>query len=398
MKLLYLTPRVPYPPYQGDKLKVWNLLRQLSKRHTITLLTFVQSKQDERSLDPVREFCESIHFVRLPQWRSALNCLGAFGRKTPLQVAYYESAAMANLVRETIERVQPDMIHTHQIRMAQYTLNVDSIPKVLDSTDSHSLYFKRLRERQKNIVLRWFLGVELKRIAAYEGLIDRYDRVVTCSRTDRAVLSEHAPKASIEILPNGIDLETFSRNGTEHADPYRIIFTGNMRYLPNIYGAEFFVKEIFPLIQQAVPQAEIYIVGQNPPARMRALASEHVKITGLVKDIAAEYRKSIVAVSPVLFGAGTLNKVLEPLALGIPVVSTSMCVEGLDLKDNEEIFIADDPKEFAAKVVRLLQDASLRARVANAGMQNVRSRFGWAGIAEGLDRLYADIRQQSGRS
>lgn len=394
MKLLFLTPRVPYPPYRGDKLKVWNLLRQLSKRHRITLLTFVQNKEEEGLLEPVREFCEEIHFVRLPKWRSVVNCFFALWKKIPFQVAYYESKKMAALVGETIKRTKPDIIHTHPIRMAQYTVGVTSIPKVLDSTDAKSLYLARFRETQKNLVLKWLLGMELKRMIAYEAIIAKYDRVLTCSYVDRDFLLKRAPNASIELLYNGIDLETFSRNGDEHPDPYRIIFTGNMTYFPNIYGAEFLVKEIFPLIKEAVPQAVLYIVGQNPPSRVKSLASKDVIVTGFVEDLKTEYLKSSVAVSPILFGSGTLNKVLEPLALGIPVVSTSYCVEGLELKEDEEILIANDPKEFADSVVRLLQDPSLRARMANAAMQKVRSRFGWSEIVAGLDRLYTDIQRK----
>jgi glycosyltransferase involved in cell wall biosynthesis len=229
----------------------------------------------------------------------------------------------------------------------------------------------------------------------YERLIPEYDRAVVCSPIDRQFLLQHIPEARIDLVPNGIDLDFFSIEGDLQPDPYRIVFAGNMSYFPNTDGAVFLIEEIFPHIKKSVPEAKIYIVGQNPPRRIKALAREDVVVTGFVSDIRSAYLRGSVAVSPIRFGAGTPNKVLEPLALGIPVVSTAIGVEGLDLQAGKEIFIASSPEEFAGHVIRLLTDSELRKEVGRAARSAVMKQYDIKTTAQELERIYIQISQQT---
>ena len=391
MRILFLTSRIPYPPHRGDKLKIWNLMKQLSRRHEIILLTFVANDQEARWLGQLREICREVHTVRLPVWRSWLNCALAMPKKIPFQVEYYRSRRMEELVHEQIGKTKPEVIHTHLIRMAQYTAEEKNIPVVLDLTDAVSLYLSRFREIRKNPIAKWLLGVELQRMRRYESIIGSFDRGLVCSNTDRSFLLDRYSNLSLGILPNGVDLETFSSNGSTGVEPFRIIFTGNMSYFPNADGASFLVRDVLPKIKSVVPQVKLYIVGQNPPASVQALAGENVVVTGFVEDIRSEYLKSMVAVSPIRFGAGTLNKVLEPLALGVPVVSSSIGLEGLGLSGGTDIFVADDAQEFAAAVVRLLTDETLRGAMATRASEQVRTKFSWENISLDLERIYQEV-------
>ncbi|HXG37178.1 MAG TPA: glycosyltransferase [Bacteroidota bacterium] len=391
MTIFFLTPRIPYPPYRGDKLKIWNLLRQLSKRHRIVLVSFIQSEREREYVSPLSEVCAEIHLVSLPRWKSFFNCVVAMFQNIPFQVAYYRSREMRRVIDRVVNQTKPDLIHTHLIRMAQYTAHRKSYPRVLDMTDAVSLYLARLSGHHRNPVIRAIVGVELKRMLSYESIIAQFDRTLVCSSNDRDVLLQHIPLARIDLLYNGVDLETFSINGTLRPDPYRIILTGNMSYYPNADGAKFFVREIFPHIRQQVPEAKLYIVGQDPPRSVKALASDHVVITGFVPDIRLEYLKSAVAVSPIRFGAGTLNKILEPLALGVPVVSTSIGIDGLGLTMGEDILVADKPQEFAQHVVQLLTNGQSRERVAGSAAEKVRTRFSWDRLTRDLEQIYETI-------
>lgn len=390
MSILFLTPRIPYPPYRGDKLKIWNLLRQLSKRHRIVLVSFIQSEHEREYTVPLSEFCAEIHLVSLPRWKSVFNCIAAIFESIPFQVAYYRSRQMSAILERVVNRVKPDIIHTHLIRMAQYTAYWSAPPRVLDLTDAVSLYLDRLSKQHRNALIRRLVGIELKRMLSYESILTHFDRTLVCSTNDREILLQHIPSAQIDLLYNGVDLETFSANGTVHFEPYRIILTGNMSYYPNVDGAMFFVREIFPLVLQHVPQAKLFIVGQDPPRTVRALASEHVVVTGYVPDIRHEYLKSAVAVSPIRYGAGTLNKILEPLALGVPVVSTSIGIDGLGLNPGEDILVADEPREFAQHVARLLVDMRWREHLAGAA-EKVRTRFSWERLVRNLEHIYETI-------
>jgi sugar transferase (PEP-CTERM/EpsH1 system associated) len=391
MKILFLTSRIPYPPHRGDKLKIWNLMNQLSRRHEIYLLTFVKNEAENAAMSRLREVCKDVRTVRLPVYRSLLNCLLAAPNKEPFQVHYYRSAQMANAVQEEIARIKPDVIHTHLIRMADYTASQQSVPVVLDMTDAVSLYLARFRDAQRNPLAKWFLGMELKRMVRYESIIESFDRGLVCSDTDREFLLRRNPNLPLSVLPNGVDLQVFSSNGPPVPDPARIIFTGNMSYFPNVDAAYYLVRDILPKIQKSVPAAKVYIVGQNPSSGVRSLAGRDVVVTGFVDDIRAEYLKSAVAVSPVRFGAGTLNKVLEPLALGVPVVTSSMGLEGLLLEAGSDLLVADDAENFAALVTRLLLNKDERMSMAARASAKVRARFSWEKIARGLEQIYQEI-------
>lgn len=392
VRILVLTSRLPYPPYRGDKLKIYNLIRQLSRNHEITLLSFIQDRSEERWIPELKRYCRKVEVVHLPAAASLWNCVKAIPKKIPFQVAYFESQEMVRKLGEIEASVRPDILHTHLIRMARYTAGLPRSGRVLDLTDAVSLYLERFMKTERNPVKRTALRIEFGRMLRFEPVIARFDRALVCSSVDREALNRNVPDARISIMENGVDLDQFGGpGGGGTAEPYRIIYTGNMSYYPNADGAQFLVKEILPAIKKVVPEATVYLVGQNPPRSVRALAGDGVVVTGFVPDIRAEYLKSAVAVSPVRFGAGTLNKILEPIALGIPVVTTSTGVAGLGLNPGEDILVADDSEGFARHVAALLTNPPLRASLTAGATEKVRSRFGWDQIARTLENVYEEV-------
>ena len=395
MKILLITPRLPYPPYRGDKLKIFNLLKRLSREHTIHLVSFIEKKNELEYLPHLRPYCAAIDVVPLRRWQSYVKCfLGLFSR-WPLQVHYFRSQRMRRLLTEIGARHHFDIVHTHLIRMAPYTAALRHNAKVLDLTDAVSLYLQRFWAREKNPVMKFLLKLELDRVRRYESVVEQFRACFVCSEPDREQLRQAAPDANIRLIPNGVDLAYFSGNAAVAYDPNRMVFTGNLTYHPNIDGIFYFVNEIFPLIKKEVPAAKFYIVGQSPPAKIRALAGSDVIVTGFVEDIKQYYLSSAVAVSPIRFGAGTLNKILEPLALGVPVVATSMGIEGLDLTLGKDILVADRPHAFAKHVVHVLKDAEFRNRLGNAGMAIVRRLYNWDTIVSLLEKSYRELTSET---
>jgi len=263
-------------------------------------------------------------------------------------------------------------------------------------TDAVSLYLLRFLETERNLVKRMLLTWEYRRMVAFESIVAQFDRALVCSEIDREALLRNVPSASISLLFNGVDTEIFKKVAVDETDPSRIIFTGNMTYFPNADGAQFFAKDIFPLVKKSVPEAKLYIVGQNPPRSVRRLAEDDIVVTGFVQDIRAEYARSAVAVSPIRFGAGTLNKVLEPLTMGIPVVATSHGVAGLHLRAGTDILVTDDPVEFAEHVIRLLRQPALREQIGSSATQRIRSAYSWETIGATLLSMYEEIMKTHG--
>jgi sugar transferase (PEP-CTERM/EpsH1 system associated) len=395
MTVLFLTPRIPYPPYRGDKLKIWNLLRVLSRHHDIVLLTFIQSKEEERFVQQLRAVCREVQVVYLPRWKSMLSCFVALFRPIPFQVAYYRSPRMRKILQETLGRVYPQLVHTHLIRMAQYTAHYSSIPRVLDVTDAVSLYLKRFLVKERNPLKKVGLFVEHCRVKHYERIVRKFDCTLVCSEVDRTVLRQAGEAARIELLYNGVDLDIFSENGTVAYERHSVIYTGNMTYYPNKDGAIYLARKIFPLVQKKISDAKLYIVGQDPPKKVKSLESTHIVVTGFVPDIHDYYLRSAVAVSPIRFGAGTLNKILEPLALGVPVVSTSVGFEGLQLRQGEDILVADNPRAFAEAIIAVLTDQSLRKKLSDNGKRAIRNLYSWDNIGQELEAIYTTVLESS---
>jgi polysaccharide biosynthesis protein PslH len=395
MNILFLTSRIPYPPYRGDKLRILNLIKQLSRRgHSITLRSFIASKREEAYIEPLREFCCDVKTVMLTPVQSVAQCAATIFSRDPFQIAYFRSARMDRLIEETLAAKHIDIVHVHLIRMAQYGLKINSHPRVLDLTDAGSLYLQRFFDVTKSPVKKIFLREELKRLSRYEHVWTEFEASLVCSEVDKRVLEQKSGGVEVGLLYNTIDISNFPYDPARAIEPNRIIFTGNMTYYPNEDGILYFVKEIFPKIVLRHPKAELYIVGQNPPRSIRDVAAHNIVVTGFVPDIKVEYSKSAVSVAPIRFGAGTLTKILEPMAMGIPIVATSMGAEGLPVKHGRDILIADTPDEYAEAVVRLLNNTQLQHTLGSSAAAMVRSTYSSETIAGSLEKTYQDVMEK----
>jgi len=299
---------------------------------------------------------------------------------------------MKRQVEIELKRTSFDVVHVHLIRMAQYSLrNNPEIPRILDLTDAGSVYLQRFLDTTRSPLQRLFLSEEVSRIKKYESVLEHFDKCLVCSDPDRQALLKNAPNARIDLLYNGVDLEYFTSNGVRSFDRSRIIFTGNMSYYPNRDGVAYFVKEIFPLIKRQDNDVKLFIVGKDPPPSIRHLSRDDITVTGFVPEIKEYYLQSAVAVAPVRFGAGTLNKVLEPMALGVPVVASPSSVEGLPVQHFRDLLIADSPIEFANCVVELLRDRNLQGRLSENSKAIVRKLYDWKMVARQLESSYSDL-------
>lgn len=390
MKILFITSRIPYPLFRGDKLRVYNLIRNLSKSNEIILLSFVENKSEYELQNELAKYCTRIELIYLPVWKSVINSVLGFFSKLPIQVKYYNSKKMNTLVKNVIQEEKPDLIHTHLIRMAPYTFDIDHPKKVIDLTDAVSLYLKRFQKLTKNPFLKLFLLIEKNRMYKYEKIIQKYDRAFVCSEIDKEYLLSRNTKLKINLVYNGIELENYKTK--RHIKRLNsIIFTGNMSYYPNSDAVEYFVKEIFPQILLKVPSAKFYIVGQNPSSKIIKMKSQNIIVTGFVKDICSEYLQSDIAVSPIRYGAGTLTKILESSSLGIPVIATPIGSLGLNLQHNKEILIANSKEEFADYAIKLLNSKKERERIGINGKKKVRDLYGLGKITNDLNKIYSQL-------
>lgn len=391
MKLLFLANRVPYPPYRGDKLKIFNLAKRLQDRHELHLLTFAQDKQDLQYKEELEKIFKKVHFIYLPKWLSAIKCLAGLWSKMPLQVLYFKSPAMRKQLDEVLAADKFDAVHVQHIRMSPYLAENTTIPRILDLPDAFSLYWERRKNIPRNIFRKIFESIEQARLLKYEGLIKEFDLSLVCSAEDLAYLKELHKATNIRLLPNGVDLTTFYPRGHDYTHNNIILFTGNMDYAPNVDAVTYFVKEIFPTIQQQYPEAKFVIAGQRPVPKVLALANDSVTVTGFIKDLSVMYNTASVVVAPLRFGAGTQNKVLEAMAMGIPVVTSNVGFKGLGITSGEGAIMKTDATTFAGAVMELLQSEGMRRQVGEKGIEVIKKQFDWDAISLQLENYFKEI-------
>ncbi len=393
MRILFLTGRLPYPPDRGDRLRAYHFLRVLSQAHPITLLSFIGDARETAHIGPLRPFCEDIQLVHRGQWQSVMTTGLNVWRPLPLQSLYYRSTVMQEAVDHVLARRHFDVIYVHLFRMAQFVAGRNRPYRILDLTDAISSEIERslpYRDPKWRLIYR----LELPRIRRYEReMARRFDETWLISEAERRQLMIDDADEKVLVVPNGVDYARFHPSGRHPHEP-KMIFVGHMSVFHNVDAAEQLVHEILPRIRAVVPSARLDLVGAEPAAEVKQLSTTPgVRVLGHVADLNAALNDAAIFVAPLRFAAGIQNKVLEAMAVGLPVVTTSYVNNGLEAEDGRHLLIADEPAAFADAVCRLLHDASLRQALGQSGREFVRRHYRWESV---LDRL-ALIEQQRPR-
>ena len=391
MNILFLTSRLPFPPIGGDKLRVFKFLEFLSNEHSITLFLFIDNKFQVSEIKVYRKYFSRIEIIYLPSYISYLNCIiGLFG-KLPLQVYYYRSEKMRRLIEKEIENF--DLIFVHLIRMAEYVREFKKVPKILDLTDAISLNYKRSIKYQKG--LKYLISrLEKERVLKYETeIIKDFNRNFLVSEIDKKYLNSYAETEGIEIIPNGVDIEYFSYCDNSY-DINCIVFVGNLRTYPNNDAVIYFCDAIFPLILKKRSDVKFYIVGANPTKRIFSLSrNKNVVVTGEVNDVRPYLRRAAVSVCPMRTGSGIQNKILESMASGTPVVTSTIGLEGIDAVPDEGILIADDDSQFAEKILTLLENKDLRRKISIGGRKLVEQKYSDEVVMKMLEKVIHELKK-----
>lgn len=382
MHLLFVTSRLPYPPNRGDRLRVFNFIRELSREHRITLLTFLASQEETANLAGLRPYCADIHPIFLPRAQSMLRAATRAWRAEPLQAHYYYSPTMQQAVDELVQTGGFDLLYAHLFRMAPYARFQRGIYRVLDMTDVISAEIARAMPYHD---WRWraIYRNELPRIRRYEQeLVEHFDETWVISETERTTLAATGAQGRVEVVPNGVDSERFRPTGRRR-DRATVLFVGHMGVPHNEDAAEYLAREILPRIRAGVPDARLDLVGAEPSARVKRLAKlEGVSVLGHVPDLNAVLARATVFVAPLRFAAGVQNKVLEAMAAGTPVVTTGIVSEGLGTSAGRHLIVADLPEDIAAETVRLIKNRQLGDELARAARGFVESHYRWSAVSD----------------
>ena len=406
MKILILSAQPP-SPFSGGEIRLLNLIKHLSNAHDFTVLALVHNKSDQL-MDYAGRYCRFIPVLvsdTTPQkshlywvlnsWKNSL-----FSR-LPYHVRDFYSPLFQKEVKNLLRSETFNLLQVQQLYMVQYLPSSIACPTILDVDNlwSKLLLRRAKKDHRDRLTIQLQRWIDDRKIPAYEKReINKFNACLAVSEADLRFIKSSAPHAFTEIVSNGVDTAHFY---PEWQVPAReclaqyLLFIGTMGYEPNVDAVKYFVYEIFPRICARKPETYFKIVGRNPPAEVIALAKEpFITVTGFVEDIRPYLANSSVFVVPVRTGAGTRIKILEAMAMGKAVVSTSIGAEGLDVRDGENIILADDPSEFAEKVNLLLENRELRDKLGRNGLRLVDSHYDWSAIASRLGNLYQLLQRQ----
>jgi glycosyltransferase involved in cell wall biosynthesis len=396
MKILIIDKLAPYPPTTGSLLRVYNLLQHISRHHDVSLVClFKPLRGEDRASAHLKTFCTRVELVarrEMSKREYRLRLLRGALKGEPLRHTVIYSEEMADRIRALTENEPFDIVDIQRLCMAPYIKAITPINhcrKILTLHDVPYVQYRRIMSFQRNwrAKLRLFyldLLFSKRTTLKYARL---FDKCIVVSELDRDTLRRDGPDLNIAVVPNGVDVRGYPLL-TDQSTTATLLMVGSMNYQPNVDGAIFFCQQVFPLIKRQVPDAKLLIVGRDPSSTVQALASDDVTVTGSVESVIPYYQQALVSVVPLRAGGGTRLKILESMALGRSVVSTTLGCEGLAVTHGENILIADSPTDFAAQTIRLLDDEELRQHLIVNGRRLVETTYDWQAITQQLLQVY----------
>lgn len=400
MRILFLTSQVPYPPHGGGALRVYGLLHGLHRAgHQLDLLTFNEPSAPAPEQTPLGALCQCIRSVPYTP-RSARQRLHdlLFTRHADL-ARRFESAEYAAALRDQLRMARYDAIHMQSLEMAAYLpLLRAAAPQARLIYDAYNAeydlqrsIFAVDRRQVARLPQALYSFIQWRRLMRFERAVCRdSDAVIAVSEADAAALRKLAPEKEIAVVPNGIFTADYAQPTQRlNLGDSALLFTGTMNYRPNVDAVLWFVEHVLDRVRQAVPSARLFIVGNKPHPRLDAIRQRpDVEITGFVQDVTPFLHSAAIYIAPLRMGSGTRLKLLQAMAVGCAIVSTSVGAQGIALQNGREAIIADDALSFAQAIIGLLNDPDRRAALGAAARQLVQARYDWSVIVPCLLKLY----------
>jgi sugar transferase (PEP-CTERM/EpsH1 system associated) len=372
VNILYVAPRLPYPPAKGDKTRAFHQIAELAKEHRVHLVCAIDPKDDVAGLPALGRHCASVEAVRIGRGAIRARAAWALLRGNPRWAFSHVSRALTERVARKLSAERFDVVLGSWIASAECLRRVNGVPRVLDFVDVVSELW-RMAAAFAGFPASGIYRLEARRLARYEAqTASDLDGSVVVSEAEARLLRRQRADLDVSVVGNGVDLEYFTPppdGRPASASTPHVVFTGTMDYLPNVDAVTYFCRSVLPRVREAIPGVRFEVVGRDPTPAVRALAREsRVTVTSAVPDIRDYLGRATVAVAPLRIGRGIQNKVIEAMAMGVPVVATDVALEGLSLTDEDGARRANDPDTLAREVVDLIQrpswrrECSLRAR------------------------------------
>ncbi len=392
MKILQITPRLPYPLVDGGSIESYNTIKYLAlRRHDITLISLVVERKKVPELE---KYCKLISIEKDTK-NNFLGYIFNIFSNTPYTISKYLSNNIKKEIRELLKKDKYDIVVLNQLHTAYYGIFIKeefNMPVVLREQNVETIIMKRFYKNNKDLLIKLYAYLQYKKLYRYESKICKiFDRCIMITKNDEKIIKKMNSNIKTNIIPAGVDTSYFSPIKVQE-EAFSIVSVASMDWLPNAEGITWFCDEIYPLIVKVIPKVRLYVVGKNPSKIIKKLNNRNnIIVTGYVKDVRKYFAKGQVFIVPLKTGGGMRIKILQALAMKKAIVSTSIGCEGIDVINGKNIYIADDEKEFAKKIIFLLNNESERRKIGEEGIKLVEKKYRWERIVEDLETEYKAI-------
>jgi sugar transferase (PEP-CTERM/EpsH1 system associated) len=399
VKILWLKSELLHPVDKGGKIRTYQMLKHLKHDHEITYLALATPTDAQQSFDQATEYCHKLITVGWQERRKfsarfyldlGLNLISSL----PYALQKYRSTAMREAIEREMNQDQYDVVVCDFLAPAVNFQASGSAASVLFQHNVESMIWRRHYETETDRLKRAFFRNQWRKMRAYEqAACRRFDAVIAVSEVDRDLMRDEFGIKAVYDVPTGVDTDYFRPGGNSAGEPYNLVFTGSMDWLPNEDAIRYFSEQIMPRIKLSIPRVTLTVVGRNPHPSLIEMSKRDssIIVTGRVEDVRPYMERAAAYIVPLRIGGGTRLKIYEAMAMEKAVVSTTIGAEGLPVRDGAELLMADAPEDFASAVVRVLNDEKMAKALGARASALVRERFGWDKASES----FANICQQA---
>jgi sugar transferase (PEP-CTERM/EpsH1 system associated) len=390
VNILYVCHRFPFPPKRGGKIRPFNMIRHLAADHQVTVASLARSAEEAREAEGIAPYCAHFEVATVRNPIQVLRMVARLPTVAPSSFGFFRSARLAARIRALVATGKFDLVFVHCSSVAPYVTGIRGVPKILDFGDMDSQKWLEYA-RYKPFPLALGYSLEGRKLEREEKRLARqFDFCTATTRAEWETLESYGSGVPTDWFPNGVDSDYFAPDGSAY-EPDLVSFVGRMDYYPNQECMFEFCRSVLPRLRERRPGVRLVIVGADPSPAVRRLADlPGVTVTGSVPDVRPYVRRSALMVAPLNIARGTQNKILEALAMGVPVVTSRVAAGGVDAVDGEHFLTATKPDEYVTAICSILDSAAVRARLSSAGRARMLSHHSWPQSMKRLDGIIED--------
>ncbi len=393
MKILLVSSFLPYPLFSGGHIRLYNLIKYLSKRHEITLICEKRTTQSEKDIEKLKEFCKTVITVKRKKQWSTTNILMSGFSMNPFLIVGHTLPEMKQKITEQMQKEKFDLVHVETSYVFQ-NIPTTNLPIILVEHNIEYLVYKRFADHAF-FLIRPFLYIDVQKLKNIEKKFwKQATRLVAVSEEEKKIME----RDDVVVIANGVDTTKYQPSKKTITGIKRLLFIGDFKWVQNRNTIRWILQNIFPLLQKKIEKMDmkvrLWVVGKDIPEDIKKLGdNRHVDFDeNAPSDTAEIYAQSYLLLAPIRVGGGTQYKILECMASGVPVITTSLGAEGLGAKDQQEILIANNPESISGQIVTLLESEDLYEKIARNARQLIEEKYDWENIAKKLDGVYRSVK------